>query len=273
MSQVFDKEQKTLLGLLGWFVYFCLSILLHLLVVTLLILARRVKAVRDETKIAWVTVPRVAVCGSSGGSTSIGDQENVERQRRVSESATNSAMRVGIKSPRRSSTTVSSAHQGVNGGKPNPKFSTNGSAGHELKGAGIVSKVIVGTAGVGSGGGVGVGTSVQGLRAYSGANGATGLISELDGNFPFIWYLQQIQARVTGNWGRASITQGRVQVYFRIMRSGAVDGVRVEIPSGSASFDKTALLAVLRSAPLPKLPDGFDADSLGVRFWFTYLGN
>jgi hypothetical protein len=32
-------------------------------------------------------------------------------------------------------------------------------------------------------------------------------------------------------------------------------------------------MAVLRSAPLQHLPDGYENPYLGVRFWFTYLGN
>jgi TonB family protein len=64
-----------------------------------------------------------------------------------------------------------------------------------------------------------------------------------------------------------------VQIYFRIRRDGSIDGERVESPSGNSLMDQSALLAVRRSNPLPRLPEGFDSPSLGVRFWFTYLGN
>jgi protein TonB len=103
--------------------------------------------------------------------------------------------------------------------------------------------------------------------------GGSGLIGDLDGNFPYTWYLQQVQNRITGNWNRLTSAQGRVQIYFRITRDGAVDGARVESPSGNAALDQSALLAVRRSDPLPRLPEGFEGDSLGVRFWFSYLGN
>ena len=98
-------------------------------------------------------------------------------------------------------------------------------------------------------------------------------MGELDGNFPFVWYLQNVQNTITGNWNRLSNVQGRVQVYFRIRRDGSLEGIRVEIPSGNAALDQGALLAVKRSDPLPRLPDGFEGRSLGVRFWFSYLGN
>jgi len=100
-----------------------------------------------------------------------------------------------------------------------------------------------------------------------------GLVEGVDGTFPYTWYLQQVQARITANWNRVSSTQGRVQIYFRIARDGSLDRVRVEIPSSSAAMDESARMAVLRSAPLQRLPEGYEGQYLGVRFWFTYLGN
>ena len=49
--------------------------------------------------------------------------------------------------------------------------------------------------------------------------------------------------------------------------------VRVEIPSSNAAMDDSARMAVLRSAPLQRLPEGYEGQYLGIRFWFTYLGN
>ena len=63
------------------------------------------------------------------------------------------------------------------------------------------------------------------------------------------------------------------QPILRIKRDGSLDAIRVEIPSGNATVDQSALLAVKRSDPLPRLPDGFEGQTLGVRFWFTYLSN
>ena len=130
-----------------------------------------------------------------------------------------------------------------------------------------------GAAGSGGGGAIGAGTGIPGLKASNGVQGGTGLVGDLDGDFPFVWYLQQIQTRITGNWNRITSAQGRVQVYFRIRRDGGIDSPRVEIPSGNNNLDQSALMAVRRSDPLPALPPGFEGSSLGVRFWFTYLGN
>ena len=43
--------------------------------------------------------------------------------------------------------------------------------------------------------------------------------------------------------------------------------------SDEAAMDESARMAVLRAAPLQRLPEGYDGSYLGVRFWFTYLGN
>jgi TonB family protein len=260
---------------LEWFLYFCISLLFHALILIFLLLARSSKVEKNKTNVTWVAIPRATAHSSSGGSASISfdNSKDVERQRRIDKTNFKSANQVDHRSVSSTSKTVNSVRHSIVGNKVSVRSSASGGAGCKPNKEIIVPAATIGTAGVGAGGGVGTGSSVCGLRAYNGANGATGLISEIDGNFPFVWYLQQIQARITGNWGRVGLAQGRVQVYFRIMRSGSVDGVRIESPSGNTSFDQTALLAVLRSAPLPKLPDGFEASSLGVRFWFMYLGN
>jgi TonB family protein len=131
-----------------------------------------------------------------------------------------------------------------------------------------------GAAGQGGNGGIGASTGIPGLKAAQGIQGGTGIVGDLDGaEFPFLWYLQQVQGRITGNWNRMSSVQGRVQIYFRIKRDGSLEGIRVEIPSGNGALDQSAMLAVKRSDPLPRLPEGFDGQTLGVRFWFSYLGN
>jgi len=100
--------------------------------------------------------------------------------------------------------------------------------------------------------------------------GGTGILQEFIGvsDFP-LWYAQQIQDGVTRNWIRMRGGEGRVQIYFRIIRAGQIEAARVEISSGKADLDDMALQAVRRTT-LPKLPEEFEGDSLGVRFWFTY---
>jgi TonB family protein len=132
---------------------------------------------------------------------------------------------------------------------------------------------MTGAVGTGNGAAFGAGSGIPGLNPTSGVQGGVGLVGGVDGDFPYTWYLQQVQTRITTNWNRVSSSQGRVQIYFRIAKDGSLDRVRVEIPSGNAAMDESARMAVLRSTPLQRLPDGYEGQYLGVRFWFTYLGN
>jgi TonB family protein len=100
--------------------------------------------------------------------------------------------------------------------------------------------------------------------------GGTGLLQEFIGasDFP-LWYAQQVQDGVTRNWIQMRGSSGRVQIYFRILRTGKIEAARVEISSGRSDMDDMALQAVRRTT-LPRLPEEFAGEALGVRFWFYY---
>jgi TonB family protein len=100
--------------------------------------------------------------------------------------------------------------------------------------------------------------------------GGTGILQEFIGasDFP-LWYAQQVQDGVTRNWIQLRGGEGRVQIYFRILRNGKIEAARIEVSSGRTDLDDLALQAVRRTN-LPMLPEEFAGDSLGVRFWFNY---
>ena len=261
-------RQKTV----AWPVCLGLSLGFHALVVVLILVTPKTEARPEEPKVTWVNLPAAADTGPLGGSGAPEVGKQGERLRRVEEVAPKApeapAPRPPAPTPNAFGTRPS---RPIKGSNPNPE--SLGKAPVAAKAPVADANPQVGAAGQGAGGGVGVGAAIPGLKAASGIQGGTGLISDLDGNFPYTWYLEQIQSRITGNWNRLSSAQGRVQIYFRIRRDGSIEGARVESPSGNGSLDQSALLAVRRSDPLPRLPDGFDTGSLGVRFWFTYLGN
>jgi protein TonB len=254
----------------AWPIGLCVSLAFHGLVAAAILASPKEAPRQEETKVTWVSLPSAGDTGPLGGSGPVEQGEQGERQRRVEEVA-----------PRRPEPAAAQATTpNVFGNKPSrplkgtsPNPDSLGKAPVAAKGKAPVANPVVGAAGSGGGGGIGVGAAIPGLKASSGIQGGSGMISDLDGNFPYVYYLQQIQSRITGNWNRLNSAQGRVQIYFRIKRDGSIDGARVESPSGNAFLDQSALHAVLRSDPLPRLPEGFDAGSLGVRFWFTYLGN
>jgi TonB family protein len=262
-------QERAHIGVMRWPAGLALSVGVHVLILGAGFVLPKATDHPEETKVTWVTLPASSGGGVSGGAAAIEEGEQGERQRRVEEVAPQTNEKGGSVTPNAFGGKKSSPAKGTNqdqgslgkspvaakGKNPNPNSST-GAAGH------------------GAGGGIGEGTGIPGLKATTGAQGGVGLVGDLDGaSFPFMWYLQQVQNHITSNWNRMSSAQGRVQIYFRIRRDGSLEGIRVEIPSGNGGLDQSALLAVKRSDPLPRLPDGFDGQTLGVRFWFSYLGN
>jgi len=222
-----------------------------------------------EAKVTWVTLPAASGGGIQGGSEAQEEGKQGERQRRVEEVAPESSEKGGFVTPNAFGDKKTNAVKGTNTDQ-----SSLGKSPVAAKGQNPNPNAPQGAAGQGGTGGIGAGTGIPGLKAINGVQGGTGLIGDLDGSeFPFMWYLEQVQRRITNNWVRMNSSQGRVQIYFRIKRDGSLEGIRVEIPSGNAAMDESARLAVRRSDPLQPLPPGFEGQTLGVRFWFTYLGN
>jgi TonB family protein len=252
----------------AWPVGLVVSLAFHGLVAAAIMVSPKEAPKQEETKVTWVSLPSSGDTGPLGGSGPVEEGKQGERQRRVEEVAPRRPEPAGVQTPT-PNVFGNKPTRALKGTSPNPE--SLGKAPVAAKGAAPVPNPVVGAAGQGAGGGIGLGAAIPGLKASSGIQGGSGLISDLDGNFPYVSYLQQIQSRITGNWNRLNAAQGRVQIYFRIKKDGAIDGARVESPSGNGFLDQSALLAVRRSDPLPRLPEGFDGSSLGVRFWFTYV--
>lgn len=93
--------------------------------------------------------------------------------------------------------------------------------------------------------------------------------------FPFSYYLEAVEGKVSRNWF-GSVVSGseglRCVVYFRLLRDGSVDNVKVEQSSGNRYFDESALRAVKSSAPFPPLPRAFSGMYLGIHFVFVQKG-
>jgi protein TonB len=90
--------------------------------------------------------------------------------------------------------------------------------------------------------------------------------------FPFSYYLEAIERKVSQNWYAAVATGSEgytCVVYFRLRRNGAIDDIRIETGSGNAYFDRTALRAIRSAAPFPPLPRAFTDDYLGIHFTFV----
>ncbi len=118
-------------------------------------------------------------------------------------------------------------------------------------------------AAVGDGGAVAAGIEI-GLGGGGGGGGG-GAFGE------FSYYRLAMQNKVAANWSPGFVSGEAVCIiYFRIIRSGAVVGARVEESSGIPFYDQTALRAVLESSPFPPLPAQLPDDTVGVHFRFRY---
>ncbi len=257
------------LGELRWAPGLALSLGLHLALGAVFFWPREtIVAKPEDVKVTWVNLP-TALASASGGSEAMEVGKSGERLRRVEEVAPVRKTEPSATAP--DPFAMKTTKAAAKGNNKDPVSQGTGTT--AAKGKTAAPNPVAGAVGSGNGAAFGAGSGVPGLNPSSGVQGGVGLVGGVDGDFPFAWYLQQVQVRITSNWNRVTSTQGRVQIYFRIAKDGGIDRVRVEIPSGNTAMDESARMAVLRSGPLQRLPEGYDSPYLGVRFWFTYLGN
>ncbi|HEX6178020.1 MAG TPA: energy transducer TonB, partial [Thermoanaerobaculia bacterium] len=74
--------------------------------------------------------------------------------------------------------------------------------------------------------------------------------------------------KIGQRWLRPQSGDARAIVYFRIERDGTIRDAAVTTASGSGTFDRAALRAVLEASPLPPLPFGYSGHYLGVHLTF-----
>ena len=262
-------RERSAIDVLRWPAGLALSLGFHLLVAGgFVALSFKPAVPQEEVKVTWINLP--ASGGTAGGESPLEEGRTGQRIRRTEE--------VAPKHDDKAGQAKQSDLTGTKVAKPAAKGTSadqasKGTSPLASKGANPVKNPVTGVTGKGGGGGIGDGTGgYPGLPATTGVGGGAGQIG-VEGDFPFAYWPRAVQERVTYNWNRVSSTQGRVQIYFRVLRDGRIDGLRVEVTSGNRALDESAMLAVKRSDPVLRLPDGFDGDSIGVRFWFTYLGN
>jgi TonB family protein len=94
-------------------------------------------------------------------------------------------------------------------------------------------------------------------------------VSAFDADFPFSYYVEQLLSLIGAQWLKPTVPDGTAAVvYFRIQRSGQVEGVKVETSSGLAFYDRAATRSLFAANPLPPLPPEFQGESLGVHLRF-----
>lgn len=100
-----------------------------------------------------------------------------------------------------------------------------------------------------------------------GTPGGTGF----DQDFEYAFYQRQMIARIQANWQQIPVRgKATVVIRFTIFRDGAITDAEVETSSGQSLLDRAALRAVVLAEPLPRLPDSYPRDRVGVHLLFTY---
>jgi TonB family protein len=135
------------------------------------------------------------------------------------------------------------------------------------------SKETKGESGSGEGSGVRLG-----IGPGSGGGGGSG--SEFSSqiglsHFPYTYYLQILQSRISSNWFKSQMKTGSssdayTSVFFRIYRDGSISAPSVRESSGIRSLDLSAIRAINSSAPFPPLPQGYEQGYLGITLIFEH---
>jgi protein TonB len=90
--------------------------------------------------------------------------------------------------------------------------------------------------------------------------------------FPFAWYLRQVQGKISERWEGQARDGAQPQVVFEIARDGTISGLKVEKSSGNPLYDQAALRAITDATPFPRLPEEFRDSFLRVHLGFDYSG-
>ncbi len=107
-----------------------------------------------------------------------------------------------------------------------------------------------------------------------GGGGGSGVIVE-NADPRLSYYFTLLQYKISSRWSPPRIGPGRVErvvVSFKILRSGLIDELTVDSPSGNKLLDDSAIRAIRDAVPLPPLPNLFRDESLSIQLRFTYIG-
>jgi TonB family protein len=91
-------------------------------------------------------------------------------------------------------------------------------------------------------------------------------------DFPYAWYLRQVNEKVSAQWQRQnqiSEPQQKPQIYIEIQRDGTIRSPSIVKSSGNALYDRAALRAVMEASPFPPLPQDWSKPSLNIQFTFN----
>ena len=90
-------------------------------------------------------------------------------------------------------------------------------------------------------------------------------------NFKYSYYTNTIVKKIRKYWQWSQTTEFyRAVVYFRILKDGSIDEVKIKESSKNEEFDQNVIRTVKLSSPFAPLPLGYTESYLGVYFEFKY---
>jgi protein TonB len=90
-------------------------------------------------------------------------------------------------------------------------------------------------------------------------------------DFPYAWYLRQVNQKIQFAWERQNQLKEpsqRPSVIFEIQRDGSIGLPKIDQSSGNPLYDQAALRAIVEASPFPPLPQGWPKSSLVIGMSF-----
>jgi TonB family protein len=108
------------------------------------------------------------------------------------------------------------------------------------------------------------------LGAASGTATGSGPLTLSVSDFPYAWYIRQIQGKIQEKWVGRAIPGQQPVVVFEIRRDGRLNVATIDRSSGNAYYDQVALRAINDASPFPPLPDDFKKPVLRIGLQFVF---
>ena len=108
------------------------------------------------------------------------------------------------------------------------------------------------------------------LGAPSGSAVGSGPLTLSVSDFPYAYYIRQIQQKIQERWYGRAIPGQQPSVVFEIRRDGRLNVVTIDRTSGNAYYDQVALRAINDASPFPPLPDDFRKAVLRIGLQFVF---
>ena len=108
------------------------------------------------------------------------------------------------------------------------------------------------------------------LGVASGSSAGSGPLTLNVTDFPYAYYIRQIQQKIQERWMGRAIPGQQPTVVFEIRRDGKLNVVAIERSSGNAYYDQVALRAINDASPFPPLPEDFKKSVLRIGLQFVF---